>query len=218
MDLQAIIFDFDGVCIDTETARYQSWQRIFESYGHELPLGEWVKNIGQAAWVSHPFDILQHLTGRLLDREALDALHRVGEIEIANSLPLQPGFADRLREAGALSISCAIASSSSHRWVDGHLERRGLIGQFKAIVCREDTGAHKPDPRPYLAALERLGVSSANAVVVEDSPTGIASARAAGLYCIGVPCNLTRDMDLSAADRIVKSLEEVSWREMCGSL
>jgi beta-phosphoglucomutase-like phosphatase (HAD superfamily) len=133
MDLKAVIFDFDGVCIDTETARYQSWQRIFEMYGFDLPIDEWTKNIGMAAWVSHPFDILQGFVGHPLDRAALEALHRISEVEIANALPLQPGLAERLDEAAVLGIECAIASSSSHRWVDGHLERRGLTRRFKAV-------------------------------------------------------------------------------------
>jgi HAD superfamily hydrolase (TIGR01509 family) len=217
MDLQAVVFDFDGVCIDTETARLQSWQRIFDRYGFELPLDEWVKNIGKAAWVSHPFDILQNLTGNPLDRMALETLHREYEVEIANAMPLRPGFADRLIEAQALGIRCAIASSSSHHWVDGHLDRRGLLGYFTTIVCREDTGVHKPDPGPYLAALDRLGAASSNAIAVEDSPAGIASAKAAGLYCIAVPCDLTRNMDLGAADRLVQSLEEVTLGEIAGS-
>ncbi|MBN1575116.1 MAG: HAD family phosphatase [Chitinispirillaceae bacterium] len=214
MHIKAIIFDFDGVCIDTEAARFMSWQRIYESYNLQLPRDEWVKNIGKAAYVSDPFVLLEQLAGRRLDREALDALHRNTEVEIADTLPLQPGFEALLHEAHALGISRGIASSSSHRWVDDHLKRRGLFDLLDVIVCREDTGTHKPDPEPYLAALRRLGVAGEHAVAVEDSPAGIVSAQAAGLYCIGVPCSMTYDMDMSAADRLVGSLEEVSLGEM----
>ena len=214
MALQAVIFDFDGVCIDTERARYLSYQRICAAYGFELPLDEWVKNIGMASWVSHPIDLLEEAIGVKVDREALDAQHRIAEVEIANAMPLQPGLLDRLTEAKYLGIARGIASSSSHNWVDGHLKRRGLFDLVDVIICREDTGVHKPDPGPYLAALTKLGVSSANALAVEDSTTGIASAKAAGLYCIAVPCSMTGDMDMSTADRLVGSLEEVSWGEI----
>ena len=214
MNLQAVVFDFDGVCIDTEYARFRSWQMIYEKYGFELPRDEWVKNIGTATWVSDPFVLLERLTGKKLNWEECDAFHRVKEKEIADTLPLQPGLIDRLQEAKALHIPCAIASSSSHRWVDGHLTRRGIMDLFATTVCKEDTSVHKPDPKPYLMVLERLGVPPANAVAFEDSPLGIASARTAGLYCIAVPCGLTAGMDLSAAQRIVASLEEVSFENM----
>lgn len=214
MDLRAVIFDFDGVCIDTEKARYQSYERICAAYGFALPLDEWVKNIGRAAWVSHPIDLLEQATGMKLDRKAIEAQHRIYEFEIADAMPLQPGVYDRLIEAKSLGIARGIASSSSHAWVDGHLKRRGLFELFDVVICREDTGVHKPDPGPFLAALAKLGVSSASALAVEDSTPGIASAKAAGLYCIAVPCSMTVNMDLSAADRLVGSLEEVSWGEI----
>jgi len=209
MDLKAVVFDFDGVCIDTEKARFMSWQRIFESFGLELPLDEWLKNIGKATYVSDPFVVLQSMVATDLDRSELHRRHRESEIEIAAGLPVLPGVVERLREARSLGILCAVASSSSHNWVDGHLERRGLRGFFNTVVCREDTESHKPDPAPYIKALDRLGVNSENAVAVEDSPAGVASAKAAGLYCIAVPCSMTLGMDLSVADRLVGSLEEV---------
>ena len=214
MNIKAVVFDFDGVCIDTELARFRSWQMIYESFGCELPRDEWVKNIGTAAWVSDPFVILENLLGKQLDRTAYDAMHRVNELEIANTLPLQPGLTDRLREAHAMGIQCAIASSSSHRWVDGHLERRGIRELFVTTVCREDSAVHKPNPDPYLIALERLGVAAEDAVAVEDSPLGIAAARAAGLYCIAVPCSMTAGMDFSAAHATVSSLENVSFTDI----
>lgn len=210
MDLKAIVFDFDGVCIDTEKARFMSWQRIFESFGLELPRDEWLKNIGKATYVSDPFTVLQSLVTTELDRSELHRRHRESEIEIAARLPVLPGVKELLGEARSLGILCAVASSSSHNWVDGHLERRRLLGFFDTVVCREDTESHKPDPAPYIKALVRLGVNSKNAIAVEDSPAGIASAKAAGLYCIAVPCSMTLGMDMSAADRLTGSLGEVS--------
>lgn len=211
MKLQAVVFDFDGVCIDTEHARFKSWEMIFESFGCELPRDEWIKNIGSAAWVSDPFIILEKQTGKKLDRSVYETMHRVNEMEIANTMSLQPGLTDRLREAQTLGIPCAIASSSSHRWVDGHLERRGIRELFATTVCKSDTERHKPDPQPYLLACERLGVAPAHALAIEDSPAGIAAARAAGLFTVAVPCSMTAGMDFTEANRIATSLKEISF-------
>ena len=141
-------------------------------------------------------------------------MHRVNEVEIANTMPLQPGLIDRLREAKAMGADCAITSSSSHRWVDGHLERRGIRELFTVTECREDSAVRKPQHAPYLTTLDRLGTAAENAVAVEDSPPGIAAARAAGLYCIAVPCSLTAGMDFHAAHRVVHSLEVISFSEL----
>ena len=125
-----------------------------------------------------------------------------------------PCSRDRLREARATGVACAIASGSSHQWVDGHLTRRGIMEFFTVTVCREDTEGHKPDPEPYLQALELLGVAAGEAVAIEDSPAGVAAAHAAGLFCIAVPCSMTAGMDFSAAHRSVVSLEEVSLKDI----
>ncbi len=214
MGIRAVIFDFDGVCIDTETARYMSYKKICRDYGFDLPIVEWIKNIGKASWVSHPFDLLERETGYRLNRAELESRHRIIEEEIADEMPLSAGLLERLNEAKSLGILLGIASSSSHRWVDGHLKRRDIIDFFDVIICKEDTVLHKPDPAPYKAALDRLGIVPANAIAVEDSEAGLASAKAAGLYCIAIPGNMTNGMDLGKADRIIKSLEEVSWREL----
>jgi HAD superfamily hydrolase (TIGR01509 family) len=216
MELKAVVFDFDGVCIDTEMARYLSWQRIYESFALEFPREEWIKNIGKATNIFDPYPHLERLVGRTLDKETILATHYDADIEITNGMPLQPGFAERLDEAASRGMKCAIASSSSHRWVDGHLRYRGLLDRFAVTVCREDTVSHKPHPEPYRTALRLMGVESGRAVAVEDSPLGIASARAAGLFCIGVPCSMTKDMDLGAAELLVGSLREVTFDAIDG--
>lgn len=211
MQVQAVVFDFDGVILDTEMARFVSWQRIFEQHRQVLPRDAWIRNIGRAEMVVDPYVLLAELVGHSLDHEKLQRLHRQYEMEIAGELPLLPGVADRVHEAAELGIPIAVASSSSHWWVDGHLKRQGLFDVFTTTVCREDTKNHKPDPEPYLVAVHRLGAVPGAAVSIEDSPLGIAAAQAAGLYSIGVACSLTLGLDLSAADRLVRDLTEVSF-------
>ncbi len=218
MILQAVVFDFDGVIIDTEKARYEAMQEIFAGYGQKLPLQVWIESVGRAAYATDPFDYLESITGEKLDREKLKSIHKKTEMEMADALPLLPGVLERMEEVKGKGGLLAVASSSSRAWVEGHLHKRGLIKHFSAIVCRDDTVRHKPHPEPYNAALKLLNCLPENSFAIEDSPLGIASAKAAGLKCIAVGCSLTRDLDLSGAHYVFNSLDEVSFSELCKSL
>lgn len=215
--LQSVLFDFDGVCIDTETARYLSWQEIYSSFGLSLPLDEWIKNIGKASYVSDPYPLLEKLAGATLDKSEIHDRHRASEIEITNAMPLMEGFAERLDEALSLGWRCAVVSSSSHRWVDGHLDFRKIRNKFAFTLCREDTLKHKPDPEPYLTAVKRMEIAPNDALVIEDSGPGVMAAKAAGCRCIAVPCPMTKGMDFSSADMKITSLAGVSFAKIAGA-
>ena len=106
-------------------------------------------------------------------------------------------------------------SSSSRSWIDSNLERLGLVDGWATVVCADgDTTRCKPSPALYLEALELLGVAAAEAIAIEDSPNGITSARAAGIFCVGFPNDVTSTLDLSYADLVVGSLEDVSLAEV----
>ncbi len=215
MKLQAVVFDFDGVIIDTEKARYEAIQEIFAGYGQKLPLHVWIKSVGRAAYAIDPFDYLRSVTDEKLDLDLLKSIHKKIEIDLADTLPLLPGVSERIQEVKNNGGLLAVASSSSRAWVEGHLKKRGLLKYFSAIVCRDDTIRHKPDPEPYSTALKLLKCLPENSFAIEDSPLGIASAKAAGLKCIAVGCSLTRDLDLSNAHYVFNTLSEVSFSELC---
>lgn len=217
MILQAVVFDFDGVIIDTEKARYEAMQQVFATYGQKLPLLVWIESIGRAAYAIDPFDYLISITGEKLDIDMLKSTHKKIEMEMADALPLLPGVVERLEEVTNSGGFLAVASSSSRAWVEGHLQKRDLLKYFSAIVCRDDTLRHKPHPEPYSTALKLLKCLPENSFAIEDSPLGIASAKAAGLKCIAVGCSLTRDMDLSDAHYVFSSLDEVCFSELCKS-
>ena len=209
--LRAIVFDFDGLIIETETPVFQAWAELFAEHGQELSLDFWKTIIG-----TNTFDTAAELERRLghpLDRDELMRVRRARELELAHAQPLQPGVLELIAEARAAGVRLGVASSSTRRWVGGHLEHRGLAARFDCIRCRDDAdvgGRSKPDPAVYLAALRCLGVPAAEAVAIEDSPHGIAAAAAAGLRCVAVPGPLTRDLDLSRADLRVDSITELS--------
>jgi HAD superfamily hydrolase (TIGR01509 family) len=109
----------------------------------------------------------------------------------------------------------AIVSSSSDAWIDRNLRHRDLLDRFDAIVTANlDPERGKPRPTLYLEALERLGVRAEEAVAFEDSPNGIAAAVAAGIFCVAVPNAITSALDVSRADLVVASLENISVEEL----
>ena len=212
--IRALVFDFDGLIVDTEVPIFRVWQRIYRERGQELPLDRWLTTIGTA---SAPFDPARELgvrTGEKIDQRALKALERLYYQEATAMQQLLPGVADYLAVARELGLKTAVASSSSRKWVMEHLDRFGIGGKFDAIVCREDVKRTKPDPELYRTALQRLEVQPVEAIALEDSSNGIHAAKAAGLFCVAVPNPLTADLDLTEADLSLLSLEAMSLRDL----
>ena len=216
--IRAVVFDFDGLILDTETPSLQAWQEIFAAHGAELTLRFWERVIGTAG-----VDVVGHLgdlTGRELDREELRARQRAREDELTAELagPM-PGVEARISEARRLGLPLGVASSSSERWVVGHLERLELRGAFDVLACAgSDPDRAKPEPVVYDEVCQGLGVEPASALALEDTPHGVAAAKAAGLACVAVPNDVTRTLDLSQADLVIDSLADHTLEELIGRL
>ena len=131
-------------------------------------------------------------------------------MELVEANPVLPGVLDLLGEAGEQGVPVGVASSSTRRWVVGHLERVGILDRFDSVLCRDDVSATKPDPELYTRSAEALGAAPARTVAIEDSPNGIAAAKAAGLFCVAVPNPMTHDLPTGAADVQVDTLASVS--------
>jgi HAD superfamily hydrolase (TIGR01509 family) len=211
---RALIFDFDGLILDTETPDLVAWQEIFAE--HELALDRefWCQFVGRHGGMLDVVARLQELSGVVQDSEIILARRRVRCMEMIHSQGPRPGVERWLRDAQAQAIPCAVASSSSLEWVEGHLERLGLRQLFAGIRCRNHVERTKPDPDVYLAALDCLGVTPDEAIALEDSPHGVTAAKAAGLFCIAVPNEVTRPLDFHHADLVVDSLEALSLRDL----
>ncbi|HSB60276.1 MAG TPA: HAD family hydrolase [Vicinamibacteria bacterium] len=211
--IEAIVFDFDGLILDTEVPVYRSWQEIYEAHGCELPLSTWAVCIG----TDGAFDPHQHLEaqlGRALDAGALEARHRERCDALIAREAVRPGVLDYLAEARRLGLKRGVASSSSRRWVAGHLERLGMLEAFHALRCAGEVPRVKPAPDLYRAVLAELGVAPARALAIEDSPNGIRAAKGAGMFCVAVPNALTRHLDLGEADLHLTSLAELPLGEL----
>lgn len=209
MPIKAIIFDFDGVILETEGPVHQSWSELYQELGLTLSMEVWAATIGAGEYTFDPLADIEKQVGKLADREILAARRRQRENELVAAQPVMPGIVDMLKEARRLGLAVALASSSSCRWVVGHLERLGLLEYFSVIRASDDVERTKPDPELYLAALDGLGINNAQALAVEDSPNGISAAKRAGLFCIAVPHNLTRSLPLEHADMLLESLDSM---------
>jgi HAD superfamily hydrolase (TIGR01509 family) len=215
--IRALIFDFDGVILDTEGPIYQSWQEVYAANGVALPFEQWVKTVGSSNEAFHPQRYLEERLGRLLPQEVID--RRVERrVELVLEQPLLPGVAALIDAARAAGMAIGVASSSSRDWVSSHLERLGIRDSFVCLRSRDDVEHVKPEPDLYLAALECLGVAATEAVAIEDSPNGISAAKRAGLRCVAVPNPLTASLDLSGADVLLESLADVTLSELLQQL
>jgi HAD superfamily hydrolase (TIGR01509 family) len=212
--IRALVFDFDGLILETETPAYQSWAEIYREHGHELPRDRWLDYIGrEAGW----FDALTHLetlVGAPFDRDTVRNRREERKTQLMATLDVMAGIRDYVSEGRRLGLRLGIASSSPRDYVHEHLDRVGLGGGWDVIVCREDAPRAKPAPDLYLRAVELLGVAANEALALEDSPNGIAAAKDAGLWVVAVPNELTAAGDLTRADCQVSSCADLSLTEL----
>jgi HAD superfamily hydrolase (TIGR01509 family) len=207
VQVRALVFDFDGLILDTESCEYASVLEEFRSHGVELPLEEWLEVIGRADH-RHWFDWLQDVVGRELEREVIIERRRARHHELISGESVRPGVVEILEEARRARVAVTVASSSPRDWVEGHLRRIGLWEHFHAVRCRDDVARAKPWPDLFLAALEAVGIPPNQAIAFEDSHHGASAAKAAGIYTVVVPNELTRWQTFDHADVVLGSLAD----------
>jgi putative hydrolase of the HAD superfamily len=208
--VRGLLFDFDGLLLDTETPSRRAFEDLYRDHGHELPHDRWSSVIGTIGAEFEPYAHLEELVGTELDRDVLDARRRAREDELCDLEDLRPGIEDYLAEADRRGLARAIVSSSSRNWVDRHLGRLGHANGWRAIVTADgDTARAKPRPALYLEALDAIGVTAPEAIAFEDSPNGVRAAKAAGLFCVAIPNPATRTLALDDADLVLDSLADL---------
>lgn len=211
--IRAVIFDFDGLILDTEEPVYRSWLEVYEAHGEELPFERWVQIVGSTTTGFHPQHHLEERLGRSLPKEVLD--RRIGRrTEMVLAQKLLPGVVEHLEAAKSMGLKLGVASSSTRDWVRGHLARLGILDRFDCLRCRDDVANAKPEPDLYIAVLECLGVLASEAIAVEDSPNGVMAAKRAGLRCVAIPNSITAGLDLGQADVLLGSLHDVTLAEL----
>jgi len=208
LGLGAVVFDFDGLILDTETSAFVTMQAAFADHGVELSLEAFSELLGRAdnrPWI----EWLEEEVGSPIEREAVHARRLEAHHALVAEQDVMPGVVEVIDQADALGIPALVASSSPRYWIDQHLERLGLLDRFVGLFTREDVERAKPWPDLYLAAVASVGVEPAQAVAFEDSYNGSMAATAAGLYCVAVPSEITGHQDFSHCDLVVRSLSDV---------
>jgi putative hydrolase of the HAD superfamily len=206
---KAVLFDFDGVILDTEWPIYQTWLKLFQSEGQDLPIETYVQCIGSDFDTWSPEKHLEDLTGKNYNWDEINPPRQV-EIRAALENPIAlPGVRELFEHLYELEIPILVVSSSSHDWVDNWLEKMHLMDMVQTTVCRGDAPRIKPAPDLYLEAVRQVEVAAEDCLVIEDSLNGTKAGFAAGCQTLVVPSRLTSCLDFSIADNVIASLKEL---------
>lgn len=212
---RAVLWDLDGVLVDTAPFHFQAWRELFSQEGVEISEAEFMRTFGLRNEAILR-DILGELPGGRMERlarlkeELFRSLISASGVIRANSGALR--LLDALRARGK---KAAVVSSTPRQNVEMILESIGARRFFEVVIAEEDVPRGKPDPQGYLLAAERLGVEPDECVVIEDAPGGVQAAKRAGMRCIGLAAGRAPET-LREADIVVKDLEEPSVFEFMG--
>ena len=208
--IRALVFDFDGLILDTETALIDAFELVHRNAGKAFSRQIAQEAVGRANIHFDEWAAFGPSANRAeLDRE----LQRINRGILAQ-LSVLPGILNCIQQARRIGLKIGLASNSGHAHVEGHLARLGLISSFDCLRCIEDVAAGKPAPDLYRAVIEKFGVAGNEAVAFEDSEHGAHAAKRAGLWCVAVPGPSSVNHDLAHADLILNSLADRSLPEL----
>lgn len=208
--IKAIIFDFDGTLIDTETAWYVAFREAYEQHGVDLTLEQYSQCIGTSLHSFNPYEYLVAELHLPVDLDALRTWVRQRHASLMEVEGVRPGVIEWLTLAQRRGLKIGLASSSANEWVTHFLDRLGLRAYFECIRTADNVKHVKPDPELYLQALSCLGVEPGEALAVEDSPNGAKAAVAAGMQCVLVPNAITKLLPFGDVHHRADSLQDVN--------
>lgn len=209
--IRALIFDFDGLILDTETPLIDAYAAVHARHGIAFDRSVFIRSIGHADYAFDPW----HGFSPHADRAQLEIERRSikdGMMLEQQVLPGVVALLDRARERG---LRVGLASNSDHPWCEGHLARLGLLDRFHFLACRGDTPSPKPEPDLYKLVLNRFGLRGHEAIAFEDSHTGSLAAQRANLFVVAAPGPSTAHHDFSPAHLQVTSLAQFTLDELC---
>lgn len=209
----AVVFDNDGLLLDTEQAWTRAEVTLFRRHGSEFTYEHKRDIIGSSHNIAAAkLELMLDLPG---EGFALMAeLHDLVMQEVLDDVPPRPGSEELVDALLAAGTPIALATNSPFDFCERALITAGMRDRFEVIVAADQVADPKPAPDVYLEACRRLGVDAAAAVGLEDSPTGVQAAKAAGMFVVGVP--YLSDIELPAADLVAKSLAAVEVARACG--
>jgi HAD superfamily hydrolase (TIGR01509 family) len=204
--IRALVFDFDGLILDTETPLIDAYAAVHAEHGVPFDRAVFLRSVGHADYAFDPW----HGFSPHADRAALEVQRRALKDDLLLRQPILPGVAGLLEGARTSGLRIGLASNSEHTWVDPHLARLGLATYFDFVACREDAASPKPEPDLYRLVLNRFGLRGHEAIAFEDSHTGSLAAKRANLWVVAIPNESTAHHDFAHADLQVTSLAEVT--------
>ena len=203
---RAVIFDMDGVLVDSEPAFFDAVSEVLAQEGRSIEWERYQRLLGTS--VQHTWREVIAMLG--LRGELTDYLRRYDDVLLdclRRPRPPLPGVVALLDELERRAAPVALATSSWRAWYDAVMESCGLGGRFRAVVTADVIERPKPAPDTYLRAAELLRVAPARCLAVEDTPPGIASARAAGMYAVQSRASSTAFPPIAGADLVIDTLE-----------
>lgn len=207
--IKALVFDFDGLIIDTETPSYEAFFEIYRGYGVELPLKTYAQCIGTTFEAFNPYSYLSECLEKEIDTDLVRNQFRTEYRNRLECQTLRPGVTDYLEAATQLNLKIGLASSSSLSWIQPYLERHNLAAYFSSICTSDHVAKVKPDPELYMQSLDNLGVSGEEAIAFEDSLNGLKAAKSAGLHCVIVPNEVTRYSPFCEHNLMINSMSDL---------
>lgn len=196
---KALIFDFDGLIVDTETCIFECWADFYKQHGETLDLASYKDCVGSDFGQFDPGKELERRTGEHFVWEHEDLVRNQEIRRRLENQPERPGVLDFIQRAHAAGCPLAVASSSNREWVSGWLEKLDLLEFFVGLRTRDDVEQIKPAPDLFLAATEVVKTAPADCLVLEDSENGLKAAKAAGIPCVIVKNPITAGGDFSDA-------------------
>jgi HAD superfamily hydrolase (TIGR01509 family) len=204
--IRAIVLDFDGLIVDTETPIIEAYGDVHAQHGLPFERGDFAAGVGHYDFAFDPWRAFDPS----FDRETLETLRRQHNRARTQRQPVLPGIAALLEAAGQMKLRIGLASNSPHEWVEPNLERLGLRSHFEFIACRGDVPAPKPEPDIYRHVLNHFGVRGHEAIAFEDSTAGSLAAKRAGLWVVTIPNPSTAHHDFAHSHLHLASMAEKS--------
>ena len=212
--IRALIFDFDGLILETEMPVFEAWRECYKSHGHDLELEKYAACVGSDTTCFDPITDLEKRHSSEVDWKYWNQQRREYIQKKLHNRPSLPGVEKRLIEARDAALLCAVASSSPRSWVEPLLDKLNLSKHFVSTHCLDDVAKPKPDPELFESAASALGVKPQEAVVFEDSLNGLNAALKAGMHCVVIPSPVTKHLEFTGASMRLETLEDLSLEEI----
>ncbi len=219
MNLKAVLFDMDGVIVDTEPLHRKSYFRMFEDVGIDVSESLYNSFTGQATLpICRTLCEHFHLAHKAEELVAAKRKHFKYLFENDNDLALLDGVHDLIKDYHNNDLTLVLASSASMPNINRIFERFDLNQYFKAKISGADLKVSKPHPEIFIKAAQLAEESRENCMVIEDSTNGIAAAHAAGIYCVGYKSPHSTDQDYSKANKVISRFEEIKYKKLLNTL